>query len=217
MKSHRKTAPLVARLAGLSCVAAALFGLGGSAHAQPADGVRVIDLKYIFDHHDRFRAAMASLKTEFEASAKRVQDERNAIVQLEGRLKELVVGSPDYKRLDEEIARRKSEWKLQSDKQLKAIREREADILKNVYYEVTSALNEYCQQQNIGLVMQFNGDPPDDKTQRGLMAMMGRNVLYVTRDRDITPHILRMVNTKTADNNNRPVPRPSPVSVPVPR
>lgn len=195
MKVPFPTASRVARLAVFSFTLFTSLLVGNAAHAQgqATDGVRVIDIKYIFEHHTRFKAAMEGLKKEFDASAQRVQAERNAIIQLEQQLKEMNNTSPDYKRLDEDIARRKAEWKLQGDKQLKEFRTKESEILWNVYYEIQLAVQEYSKQNNVGLVLQFNGDPIDSRNPQKIVAGIGRQIVFAAPNRDITPIILGMM------------------------
>ena len=197
MKVPRLTASRVANLAVFSFAIASSLLIGDTAHGQGqsqiTDGVRVIDIKYIFEHHTRFKAAMEGLKKEFDASAQRVQAERNAIIQLEQQLKEMNNTSPDYKRLDEDIARRKAEWKLQGDKQLKEFRTKESEILWNVYYEIQLAVKEFSRQNNVGLVIQFNGDPIDSRNPKSIVSGISRQIVFVAPNRDITPNILGMM------------------------
>lgn len=195
MKVPSLTASCVARLAAFSIALVTSLVVGGAAHAQgqATDGVRVIDIKYIFEHHTRFKAAMDNLKKEFDTSAQRVQAERNAIIQLEQQLKEMNSTSPDYKRLDEDIARRKADWKLEGDKQLKQFRTKESEILWNVYYEIQLAVKEFSRQNNVGLVIQFNGDPIDSRNPKSIVSGIGRQIVFVAPNRDITPNILGMM------------------------
>jgi Skp family chaperone for outer membrane proteins len=191
------TASRVARLAGFSFVILCGLAVGGAAHgqgqSQATDGVRVIDIKYIFEHHTRFKTAMEGLKKEFDASAQRVQAERNAIIQMEQQLKEMNPTSPDFKRMDEDIARRKAEWKLQGDKQLKDFRTKESEILWNVYYEIQLAVKEFSRVNNVGLVIQFNGDPIDSRNPKSVVSGIGRQIVFVAPNRDITPHVLAIM------------------------
>ena len=213
MKVPCLTARCVTRLTCLTFSLFALLAVGAqTGHAQVTDGVRVIDIKYIFEHHTRYRATVDGLKKEFEVAAARVQEERKAIIQAEAQLKELQPGSPDFKRMDEDLARRKAEWKIQGDKQLKEFQARQSEINWNVYYELTLAVQEYSKQNNIGLVLQFNGDQPNSRTPQGIAQAISRNIVFVAENRDITPVILQMCNRGAA-----PAPAPVnnlPVSVP---
>ncbi|MCE9553193.1 MAG: OmpH family outer membrane protein [Planctomycetes bacterium] len=212
MKVPCLNASRIARMAIFSCALVTSLLVGGAAHAQSqaTDGVRVIDIKYIFEHHTRFKGAMEGLKKEFDASAQRVQAERNAINQLIQQLKEMNNTSPDYKRMDEDIARRQAEWKLQGDKQLKEFRTKESEILWNVYYEIQLAVKEYSRVNNVGLVIQFNGDPIDSRNPKSVVSGIGRQIVFVAPNRDITPHILAMMEKGPPVD----VSRRQPISVP---
>ncbi|MCE9547215.1 MAG: OmpH family outer membrane protein [Planctomycetia bacterium] len=193
MKARFLTPALVVRIAGLSLALLVGLAASGTAYGQATDGVRVIDVKYIFDHHPRFRSAMDGLKKDFEETAKRLQEEQQAIIKAEAHLKEYIPGSPDYKRVDEDVSRRKAEWGLAAEKQRKEIRTRESEILWNVYAEIQIAVKEYCASNNVGLVVQFNGDPIDPKMPQAVVSGIARQIVYVAPNRDITPIILDAV------------------------
>lgn len=157
------------------------------------DGVRVIDLKKIFEESAKYKSRMKELKGEFEASAARVQAERSEIIKLEADLKDVPAGLPEFKELDETIARRKVEWKLNSDKQLKDIRERESRILWETYSEIQDAIRVYCKANGVTMVMQYNSDVPEPTTTSNVTRILGRNILYVDPSRDITPQIQKAI------------------------
>jgi len=168
-----------ARLAGFSFVLVAGLMVPGAAFGQISDGVRVIDIKYIFDHHAGFKSAMEGLKKDFDSSAQRVQQERNAIMQLEQQLKDMRPGSDNYRQLDETLARRKADFKIEGDRQLRDFRNRESQILGNVYALIQQEVERYCAANNVGLVLQFNGDPVDFSKPPEVIKGIGRSIVYV--------------------------------------
>jgi len=211
VKVPRLNLSRITRLAGFSLVLAVVLTATGAAFGQTTDGVRVIDIKYIFDHHPGFRSAMEGLKKDFDASAQRVQQERNAIMNLEKQLKDLNPGSDNYRQLDETLARRKADWKIEGDRQLKEFRNRESQILWNVYYQIQTEVEKYCKTNNVGLVLQFNGDPVDYTKPPEVVKGIGRNIVWVAPNRDITPHVLQAIVKNpvvpaVSDDRSRPQP-----------
>jgi Skp family chaperone for outer membrane proteins len=196
VKARRLFSRLLTRVALTSLVLMA--GMSGLAHAQgpgappPNDGVRVIDVKYILDHHTRFQAAMKNLKKDFEATTRRLQEEKEKIIDREKRLSDYVPGSPEYKQLDESIAQSKADLSLWADKQRKEIRSRESEILWNVYYEIQTAVKTYCERSGVGMVIQYNGEPIDPRKPTAVAQGIARPIVYVAQNRDITPIILDM-------------------------
>jgi Skp family chaperone for outer membrane proteins len=213
VKVLRLKSQFVSRLAVLALAVLACLTLVQAAYTQaPAaapvtDGVRVIDIKYIFQHHNRYKAAADAMKQEFEAAAQRLKEERTAIMNLEKQVKDLVPNSPDAKRLDDELVRRKTEWNIQSQKQQSDFQSRSAEMSWHVYSEIQAAVQQYCRQNNVGLVLQFNGDPVDTRRPDKIGAAMGRSLVYVAPNRDITPYILEMLRNPPPGNpvNNQPI------------
>lgn len=160
------------------------------------DGVRVIDLKKLFEGHERLKEQMKALKAEFDASALRVQAERNEIIKLEGDLKSLPAGLPEYTQLEETILTRKSEWKLAGDKQLKEFRQKESKILWNTYSEIQNAVAAYCKANGVAMVIQFNSDPINASSPNDVVKAIGRQMVYVDPSRDITPAIENAINKR---------------------
>jgi Skp family chaperone for outer membrane proteins len=156
--------------------------------------IAVIDIKYILENHLRFKGDMERLKTRFEAAGKQLQTERTRIIDMEKQLVELNPGTTDYNQLEEQITRLKAEWTVQANKQKKDIRNSESQILWNVYYEIKTETKRYCEQNGIGLVIQFNGDPIKNNQPQDVVRGISRPIVYNARSFDITPVILRALN-----------------------
>lgn len=162
--------------------------------APPHSRVAVIDIKYILENHARFKKSMNSLKERFDKAGEELKAERMRIGEMEMKLRELKPSTPDYNQLDEEINRAKAEWTLNANKQKKEIRKSESQILWNVYYEVKTETKRYCEENGIGLVIQFNGEPIDGKQPQEVVRGVSRPIVYNDPGMDITPHILASLN-----------------------
>jgi len=164
---------------------------GGPAPSRMA----VIDIKYILENHQRFKSSMEQMKTQFEAAGKQLQEERNRIVQMDKQLSELNPGTPDYNQLEERITRMKADWTVKANKLKKDIRNQESQILWNVYYEIQTETKRYCEQNGIGLVVQFNGDKIDSHRPEQVVKGMSRPIVYNAQQLDITPWILKALHS----------------------
>ncbi|MCE9554663.1 MAG: OmpH family outer membrane protein [Planctomycetes bacterium] len=160
------------------------------------DGVRVVDMKKLFEGNERFKEQMKALKAEFDVSAARVQAERAEIIKLQGDLKTLPAGLPEYTQLEETILTRQSEWKLAGDKQLREFRQKESKILWNTYSEIQNAVGAYCKANGVTMVVQFNSAPPDASSPNAVVSVIGRPMVYVDPSRDITPAIEKAINNR---------------------
>ncbi len=181
----------------LMVCAIGLYAIRGQAQVAggpPPSRMAVIDIKYILENHQRFKASMEQMKTQFEADGKGLQEERNRIVQMDKQLSELNPGTPDYNKLEEQITRMKAEWTVKANKLKKDIRNKESQILWNVYYEIQTETKRYCEQNGIGLVVQFNGDKIDSNRPEEVVKGMSRPIVYNAQQLDITPWILQALH-----------------------
>ncbi|NIL98434.1 MAG: hypothetical protein GTO53_11085 [Planctomycetales bacterium] len=169
-------------------------GWGQVAAGPPPSRMAVIDIKYILENHQRFKSSMELMKKQFEAAGKELQDERNQIVQMDKQLSELNPGTSDYNQLEERITRMKADWTVKANKLKKDIRNQESQILWNVYYEIQTETKRYCEQNGIGLVVQFNGDEIDSHRPEEVVKGMSRPIVYNAAQLDITPWILKALH-----------------------
>ncbi|MCC7473950.1 MAG: OmpH family outer membrane protein [Pirellulales bacterium] len=195
----------------LACLAAmAIFSCGfvGIANAQapnPAGansskyGVAVVDISYIFKKHERFKAAMEGMKKEMETIEADLKADRQKIAEQEQQRSQYNVGTPEYKQMDEEIARKMAEFNLKMGKLRKDFLEREANVYYQTYLEVVDAVKYYAKRQNIGLVLRFNGEKVDPNRRDDVLREINKPV--VVQDQiDITPDVLLLLNRDANGN-----------------
>ncbi len=165
---------------------------GPSANASRF-GIAVVDVSYIFKNYHQFTTSMEGLKTEMESAEGQLKSERDAIQSKEEQRGQYNPGSPEFKQLDETIARLKSEFNLKAGKIRKDFLEREAKVYYQTYTEVSSAVQHYAQQHNIGLVLRFNGDQINPNQREDVLRAINKPV--VTQNNiDITPDVLALLN-----------------------
>lgn len=170
--------------------------------SPPPNRIAVLDVKYILENHVRFKQAMEELKDRFSKAGEGLKAERMRIGEMEMKLRELKPSTPDYNDLDEQINRAKAEWTLNANKQKKEIRKSESQILWNVYYEVKTETKRYCEQNGIGLVIQFNGEPIDSKQPQDVVRGVSRPIVFNDPQMDITPHVLASLNKPVASQQS---------------
>jgi Skp family chaperone for outer membrane proteins len=162
-------------------------------------GLAVVDISYIFKQHLGFKAKMEGMKQAVEATENQLRVEREQIGKMQERLETFKSGSPEYKQLDDEIAKRKADFNLQASKQRKEFLDQEAKIYFDTAEEISQAVKHYAQQHNIGLVVRFNGDRPDPAVRNDVLQYINRPVVY-ENNIDITPDVLRLLNSASAAN-----------------
>ena len=198
-------------LVHFTAAAAAVLTLGVvSSEAQnPAGanaskhGVAVVDISYIFKKDDHFRATMDAMKKEMEQTEADLKADRDKIAQKEEQRNAYNAGSPEYKQLDEQLARDMSEFNLKMTKLRKDFLEREAKVYYTTYVEVSKAVEYYAQHHDIGLVIRFNGEPVDPNKRDDVLREINKPVVFENQI-DITPDVLALLNRDAATTAARP-------------
>jgi Skp family chaperone for outer membrane proteins len=183
-------------------VAALALSISGSLQAQAPNqaganaskyNIAVIDISYVFKQHQRFKATMESMKKEMEGIEAELKGDREKIAQQEQQRNAYNAGTAEYKQLDEQVARKTADFQLKAGKFRKEFLEREAKVYYQTYLEVVDAVSKYCERQNIGLVMRFNGEPIDPSKRDEVLRDINRPVVFQDRV-DITPDVITMLN-----------------------
>jgi Skp family chaperone for outer membrane proteins len=166
-------------------------------------GIAVVDISYIFKEHTRFRAAMESMKKEMATIEAELKADRDRIAQTEQERNKFNVGTADYKKFDEDVARMMAEFNLKMTRLRKDFLEREAKVYYQTYLEVCEAVGYYAKRHNIGLVIRFNGEPVDPNKREDVLREINKPVPWQDNI-DITPDVLALLNR---DQRSQPTPQ----------
>lgn len=183
----------------------------GPAHASqspPAHhGVAVIDINYILEKYSRFQQALEAWKRDMEGTGGQLKKEEDAIVKQMESMKSLKPGTKEFKDLEEDITRKKSNLQINASLKEKEFKERAAKLQLAAYQEITEAVKTYADRSGISLVLQFNGAPVDQNNPRAVQGDIQKLVVY-QNGIDITPIILDDLNRRAA-STARPPARPT--------
>jgi Skp family chaperone for outer membrane proteins len=162
--------------------------------ASPAGHVAVIDVGYVFKNHSRFKTAMDKMKDEVLQAENALKAERDRInVQME-QLKGFNVGTPEYKKLEAEVAKAQGDFSVNAQLQKKDFMDREAKVYLQVYSEIERAVGQFARDNGIAVVHRFDGDPVDSSDRNRILGSITKPIVYYDPQIDITPDILRMLN-----------------------
>jgi len=153
----------------------------------------VVDVSYIFKNYQQFRSTMDGMKKEMETAEGQLKADRDRVQGKEEQRNQYNVGTPEYKQLDEDIARLKAEFNLKAGRIRKDFLEREAKVYYQTYLEVGNAVKYYAGQHNIGLVLRFNGDQVDPNRREDVLRAINKPVVH-QNNIDITPDVLALLN-----------------------
>ncbi len=166
-------------------------------------GVAVIDINYIFKNHQKFRDSMDGMKGNFQAVDTELKGQQQKIIAAEEQKQQFKPGTPDFKRLDEQVVKMKAGLQVEVTQKRKALVEQEAKIYYDTYVEVGEAIKYYAERQGIGLVLRFNGDDADPLNRESILRSINKAVHFQNRI-DITPDVLSLLNRSGTQQATRP-------------
>jgi len=162
--------------------------------ASPATHVAVIDVGYIFKNHVRFKAAMDKMKDEVMAAENSLKAERDRVNGMMEQLKGFNVGTPEYRKLEGEVAKAQGDFNVNAQLQKKDFMDREAKVYLQVYNEIERAVSQFARDNRIAVVHRFDGEPIDESDRNRILGGITKPIVYYDPQIDITPDILRMLN-----------------------
>lgn len=166
-------------------------------------GIAVVDVNYIFKNYSQFKAAMEGIKGDIQQAETTLKSSRDAIQAKEEQAKQYQPSSPEFKQLDEEVARLKADFNIKAGRTRKDFQEREAKVYYQTYLQVSSTVEYYAKQNNIGLVLKFNGDQIDPDRPEEILQAINKPVVS-QNNIDITPDVLALLNRGGAPGGMAP-------------
>lgn len=198
-KSHRWA--ILAVLLSLGYGASLAMAQGPAAPSTTGPRMALLDVSKIFKNHQRFKGMMEDMKADVERAEAQVKTGRETIIKMAERLREFRKGTPDYKQMEETLAKRQAELAVQVQLQKTDFLQREAKIYHAVYQEIWQATDYFCKQNRIDMVLRFNGAQVDVESPESVLTHINKPVVWYDRGLDITDAILQDLN-RTAINPN---------------
>jgi len=166
-------------------------------------GVAVVDVSFVFKKYPQFTADIEALKVAMTKADESLKATRDSLVAKEAQRDTLKPGSDQFKQLDEELARDKANFSIQQGTVRRDFLEREAKIYYNTYQRVSEAVAQVAAQNNIGMVLRFNGDPIDPMQREDVMRAIMQPIVF-QNNVDITPNVLAALGVNLAATAQAP-------------
>ena len=168
----------------------------GAVPSGPPTHVAVIDVGFIFKNHDRFKQMMDRMKDEVMAAENSLKAERDRVNGMVEQLKGFNVGTPEFKKLEAEIAKAQGDFNVNAQLQKKDFMDREAKVYLQVYGEIEKAVAQFAKQHRIAVVHRFDGESIDGSDRNQILRGITKPIVYLEPGIDITPDILKMLNSQ---------------------
>lgn len=172
----------------------------GAAATSPGThhGIAVIDVTYLLENYSRLKQAMEVYKIDAQKAEDVLKKERDELQKKAEALKTRKPGTDEFKRLEEEITKAESDWKLKVAAQRRDFAERESKNYLRAYQELAAAVKAYSQRNGIQLVLRFNGAPIDPNNREMVQMEVFKMVMYFDKGIDITDPVLAEMNRAAA-------------------
>src|SRR5947209_7252290 len=140
--------------------------------------VAVIDVAYIFKNHARFNQSMNDMKRDIEAFDAHMQEESKKLQKKQEEMQTFGPSSPQFKKLDEDLAKMKSDFQIAVQSKKRDFLEQEAKVYFNIYREVEEAVAVFAQRHGIRLVLRFTGDDMKADDRQSILQGVNKPVVY---------------------------------------
>lgn len=178
-----------------------MFSVASNASAQTKQtGVCVVDMSLIFKSHPVFENQMSSLRTQAEQLQATLDQQAKSLNQEVEQLKAMDVGSPSYKQLETQLAKKTADLEIKRRDQLRELVSKEARLHFNTYVEINGLVSAFCNQNGVQLILRYARPAVDTKNPQSIMQWVNGDIVWIRPQYDITDHIIEQLNQKYAQN-----------------
>lgn len=174
--------------------------------AQTVHKVGLIDMAHLFKEYKRFADQREILKAEI---AKTDEKAKAMGLQLQSLAKQLKSGtiaqdSPDYQKIETQMVKLKSEFDIFRQQAQREFLKKESAIYKDIYVEVSEAVEQYAKFYKYTLILRFSRNKVDaSEDPRELIQNMNNLVIFHREEFDITDRVLTFLNQRYTASANK--------------
>lgn len=169
----------------------------GYRQTAPPNGVALLDLSQVFKQHTRFQSEMDAMKKDVESAEAQMKRKTETLQQWMKQLKESKPGSPDYKQMEAQITKMRSDLQVEMQLMRKDFLEREAGIYNRYYQEIKAEVSYYASQRNLAAVLRFNRSEKESKNPQDVLEEINQPIVWNSPAVDITQYIIDTVNRRS--------------------
>jgi Skp family chaperone for outer membrane proteins len=165
--------------------------------------VAIVDIPLIFKSHVTFGQRLDGLKTEAENFKMESMNAQQRLMTTAQQLEQSDIqpGTAEFKREETALAQQAAKMEVDQKDTMRGLMQREAQLHYQTYRSVNEVIQQYCERNNIALVLKFNRAEIDPANPRTVMQKVNGNVIYHVPQNDITDQIIARVNQIAAAQN----------------
>ena len=188
-----------------ACLAISTFANISTSTAQTK--VAIVDIGMIFKSHPEFTQRLAALKQEADQFQTTALQQQQKLVQQAEILKQYVLGSPEYKTTETQLAQQSAAMEVDQRDKMRILMKREAQLHYSTYTEINQLVSQYCEASGIQLVLRYNSQEMDPKVPSTVMQRVNGSVIYYNPGNDITQPIIARIAQLSGNANGTGGPR----------
>jgi len=158
--------------------------------------VAVIDIGEIFKVHPTFKANMEALQEKAREIESQLAAQQKDLAARGQQLKNLKTSSPEYRKLESELAQSVTDLQVKARQHQKEFVEKEARQYLETYNELLASIQRVATSYGIGLVMRFDSRAIDPNSPQSIALGLKRDVVW-QRNLDITTLVLKDLGINT--------------------
>jgi hypothetical protein len=187
-------------LAGSLCAACAVLFMATSMPAQrpaapsgPLPPAALVDALSMTRSSTYLKQTLEGLKKEYEASAAQFKQEADYGNQLGEKLKKTPPNSPEFKKIEQEMFKRRADFELHGNRVTEQFKDREARVYYDFSRQLQGEIVRFAQANKVPLVLRYEPSQPAINDPREVMREVQKLIVY-QRGLEVTPVLLEALN-----------------------
>lgn len=203
-------------IGAVCCCSYSLRAQQGSAEAPLPHKIGLIDMAQLFKQYQRFQDLRDGLRSQIEAKEKELRASLEKMKSIQEDMKGLSQGSDEFVKFEKQLTTIKAQVELSRANAQRDFFRQESKVYKQVYDEVSKAVESYAKHYKYTLVLRFSREDVNSDDPQKVMQDLQRQVVFHQERDDITDKVLAYLNDKytktqasggnrTASEEERPI------------
>jgi Skp family chaperone for outer membrane proteins len=162
-----------------------------------ANKVAVIDLPYIVKNWDWLKVQKEKMQGDAKVESENFKGQQEKLQKQMEKMQALSPSSAEYKDLERKITQSKSDLQVNMALKDKEFKERDVQIMYDAIKKIDEVVQEFCQTEGIGLVIQYTANQMDAAKPGTIQDRLASPVFYQD-GKDISEVIIQRLKTNVA-------------------
>lgn len=157
--------------------------------------IYVINVNDVFKSYEKFKRLSDDFKTDVEKKENELKGLDQIMKAKVEQIKSLT-NKADRDRIEKEIAQHKFDFDQKTRNYRVDLAQKEADIYNTCYKDMSELLSQYCQQNQIPMVLRLQENEPDSGNPQAVLNTLRQSVVYHHPNLELTDVITKGLNER---------------------